>query len=83
MVKDLLPISQSEVYMNNNITLKEIEEFFSNLYDYEIINFNKIIDEIYFVMRNFGKISGESLNTNSICELSNDVLYSNETKIEE
>lgn len=77
MVKDLLLHNLSEVNMNNKLTIQEISDFFTKLFDSDENNRDEDIKDKYFDLQNFGKVKGESMNTNAILEISQDASYTN------
>ena len=79
MVKDLLLHNLSEVSMNNKLTIQEISDFFTKLFDSDENNITEDSKDKYFDLQNFGKVKGESVNTNAISEVSQDASYTNKT----
>ena len=63
--------------MNNKLTIQEISDFFTKLFDSDENNRDEDIKDKYFDLQNFGKVKGESMNTNAILEISQDASYTN------
>lgn len=79
MVKDLLLHNLSEENMNNKLTIQEISDFFTKLFDFNKNNVEEDSKDKYFDLQNFGKAKGESINTNAILDISQNASYTNET----